>query len=82
MAVHPHDRKLDLTASPWLRPAEAAEYLGVALGTLRNWTSARYVPFARRGRIVRYHRDSLDRWLGSGACPGRGTIANVAPTNP
>jgi excisionase family DNA binding protein len=49
--------------SPWLPPYAAALYLGVALGTLRNWTSARHVPFARRGRIVRYHRDELDEWL-------------------
>jgi excisionase family DNA binding protein len=68
--------------SPWLRPEEAADYLGVALGTLRNWTSARYVPFARRGRVVRYHRETLDRWLASGACPGRGTIADLPETNP
>lgn len=65
--------------SPWLTPQEAADYLGVALGTLRNWTSARYVPFARRGRVVRYRRDALDRWLRRGSCPGRTTIADIEP---
>jgi excisionase family DNA binding protein len=63
--------------SPWLKPELAAIYLGVSLGTLRNWTSARYVPFARRGRVVRYHRDVLDRWLARGSCPGRTTIADI-----
>jgi excisionase family DNA binding protein len=63
--------------SPWLKPDEAAEYIGVTLGTLRNWTSARYVPFAKRGRVVRYHRDVLDRWLSKGSCPGRTTIADT-----
>lgn len=62
--------------SPWLTPAQAAEYLGIALGTLRNWTSARYVPFVRRGRVVRYHREKLDSWLSRGACAGRATIAD------
>lgn len=57
--------------TPWLTPLEAADYLGVALGTLRNWTSARFVPFARRGRVVRYHRDQLDAWLRRGECVGR-----------
>jgi excisionase family DNA binding protein len=61
------------SGSPWMSPAAAAGYLGIAIGTLRNWTSARYVPFARRGRVVRYHRDALDSWLRSGACPGRTT---------
>jgi len=58
-------------------PAAAAIYLVVALGTLRNWTSAGYVPFARRGRTVRYHRDHLDAWLLAGACKGRTTIGNT-----
>jgi excisionase family DNA binding protein len=58
-------------------PEQAAEYLGIALGTLRNWTSARYIPFSRRGRVVRYHRDALDRWLSKGSCTGRSTIADV-----
>lgn len=63
--------------SPWLTPIEAALYLGVALGTLRNWTSARFIPFSKRGRVVRYHRDALDAWLNRGACPGRATFPNV-----
>ena len=62
--------------SPWLTPEDAAAYLGVALGTLRNWTSAKYVPFARRGRVVRYHRELLDRWMSQGSCNGRTTFAD------
>ena len=60
--------------SPWMTPMEASLYIGIALGTLRNWTSARFVPFAKRGRTVRYHRDRLDEWLASGACRGRSTF--------
>lgn len=63
--------------SPWLTPADAAAYLGVAIGTLRNWTSARYVPHTKRGRVVRYHRDALDLWLQRGACQGRSTLPNI-----
>lgn len=64
--------------SPWLTPLQAAEYLGIALGTLRNWVSQRYVPFARRGRVVRFHREHLDRWMMRGACHGRVTRADSA----
>ena len=60
--------------TPWLTPAQAAAYLSIALGTLRNWTSARFVPFSRRGRVVRYHRSSLDAWLMRRANPGRATF--------
>ncbi|MHB1427011.1 MAG: helix-turn-helix domain-containing protein [Gemmataceae bacterium] len=60
-----------------MTPEETATYLGIALGTLRNWTSARFVPFSKRGRVVRYHRDTIDRWLSRGSCSGRTTLADV-----
>lgn len=63
--------------SPWLRPEDAAKYLGVALGTLRNWTSAKFVPFAKRGGVVRYHRDQLDKWMLAKSCKGRTNFANL-----
>ncbi len=63
--------------SPWMSPTETAQYIGVALGTLRNWTSAKYVPHSKRGRVVRYHRDTIDQWLRRGACPGRATFHDL-----
>jgi len=57
-----------------MTPKEAALYIGIAIGTLRNWTSARYVPHSKRGRVVRYDRHAIDQWLRRGACPGRATI--------
>ena len=66
--------------TPWMTPVEAATYLGISLGTLRNWTSARYVPFARRGRVVRYRREILDDWLARDGCDGRHTIADLSST--
>ena len=73
----PHIPDPDSTANstgpdtPWMRPAEAAAYLGIAIGTLRNWTSTRFVPYAKRGGVVRYHRDTLDRWLAQTGRTGR-----------
>jgi excisionase family DNA binding protein len=63
--------------TPWLKPEEAAHYLGISIGTLRNWTSACFVPFSKRGRVVRYNREALDRRLSKGSCPGRTTIADI-----
>ncbi len=65
--------------TPWMSYPQAASYLGIRIGTLRNWVSARYVPFARRGRVVRFHREKLDRWLRHGECHGRKTIADTRP---
>jgi excisionase family DNA binding protein len=64
-------------SSPWMTPVETAEYLGIALGTLRNWTSARFIPHAKKGRVVRYHREVIDKWLARGACSGRSGLADL-----
>jgi excisionase family DNA binding protein len=56
--------------SPWMRPEEAADYIGIALGTLRNWTSSELIPHSKKGRVVRYHRDTIDRWLSRSGCCG------------
>lgn len=44
---------------------QAAEFLGVAPGTLSVWRSrGRYsVPFVKVGHLVRYRRDALETWL-------------------
>ncbi len=46
---------------------QAAEFLGVAPGTLSVWRSrGRYkVPFVKVGHLVRYRRADLDAWLDS-----------------
>lgn len=63
--------------SPWMTARQAAGYLQVAEGTIRNWTSAKYVPHVKRGRMVRYDRDRLDRWMKAKECRGRTTFADV-----
>lgn len=57
--------------TPWYPYAEAAEYLCLSIGTLRNLVSQKRIPFSKRGRIVRFRRDELDAWLTSGT-PRRG----------
>jgi excisionase family DNA binding protein len=63
--------------SPWLTAAQAAAYLQVALGTVRNWTSALFIPHVKRGGLVRYHREDLDRWLRQRQCRGRAGFADT-----
>ena len=61
--------------SPWLTVEEAAMYLDLNAGTIRNWISERRIPFVKRGKVVRLHRQELDRWLraedGDGSTGGR-----------
>lgn len=52
-------------SSDLLTRVEAAQYLGVRLGTLCNWaTTGRYgLPYVRVGRLVRYRRRDLDAFI-------------------
>jgi excisionase family DNA binding protein len=76
MATENGSQSIEHLPSPWMNPAQLATYLGVAIGTVHNWTSARYIPHCRRGRVVRFHREAVDRWLTVGGCPGRRTFAD------
>lgn len=67
----------DGVRSPWMRPRATADYVGIAIGTLRNLTSAKGIPHVKRGRIVRYHKDQIDAWLSKGACRGRTTLVDM-----
>lgn len=61
----------DKRESPWMTVLEVAYYLSVSPGTVRNWVSQRYIPFARRGRVVRFHQEKIDTWLSISSCEGR-----------
>lgn len=50
--------------SDLLTPQETAEVLRVHQRTLRRWRSLRYGPPSHRiGRLIRYRRADLDRWI-------------------
>ena len=66
--------------SPWMTAEQTAAYLGVAKGTIYNLTSARVIPHVRRGRIVRFHRAVIDRWLSAKACGGRHRFEDMPVT--
>jgi excisionase family DNA binding protein len=62
------DMTNDQTNSPWLTTEQAATYLSVSAGTMRNWRMNGQGPrYSVVGRIVRYHRDQLDAYLLAGA---------------
>ena len=63
--------------SPWMTVREVAAYIKISAGTVRNLVSERRIPFARRGRLVRFHRQRIDEWMNRGACRGR---VSRAPT--
>jgi excisionase family DNA binding protein len=50
-------------ATEWLTTKQAADYLGVPVGTLRNMTSNGKVPYYKFGRLNRYRLSELRRLL-------------------
>ena len=48
-----------------MNSAEAASYLGVTEGTLRNWRyeGTQSLPYRKVGRLVYYTKSDLDKWL-------------------
>jgi excisionase family DNA binding protein len=42
---------------------EAAEYLGIAVGTLRNWISMKQIEHVKVGRLTRISQGTLDKYI-------------------
>lgn len=57
------------SAGIWMSPAQAADYLGLSvphLATLRyEHRGPKY--FNPSGRIIKYRREDLDKWMDAGA---------------
>jgi len=52
-------------SNPLYSRKEAADYLGVKLGTLNNWASTKKYPlkFIKVGRLAKYRQEDLDEFL-------------------
>lgn len=56
----------DVREREWLRPRQAARYLGVSSSSLAKWRCSGSGPaFSRAGRAIRYRRTELDAYLES-----------------
>ena len=50
-------------SGPLLSVEQAAEYIGVRPGTLRNWLSVRRIAYVKVGRLTRVSSDTLNRFI-------------------
>ncbi|MFH1373259.1 MAG: helix-turn-helix domain-containing protein [bacterium] len=46
-----------------LTPQQLADVLGVKLSTIYYWSHTRYIPTVKMGRLLRFRRSSIERWL-------------------
>ena len=65
-------RRAEAGCSHLLSVEEAADYLGISTGTMRNWLSMRRVEYVKVGRLTRVSQAALDRYI---------TVNTVRPVN-
>jgi excisionase family DNA binding protein len=57
-------RLVEASSGPRLLSVEeAAHYLGISTGTMRNWLSMRRVEYVKVGRLTRISQAALDRYV-------------------
>jgi excisionase family DNA binding protein len=66
---------MDATAHRYLRCEEAATLLGISVWTLRHWVCERKITFVRKGRMVRFRIEDLERFMNSGLVRPNATAA-------
>ena len=49
---------------PYLNKQQTCDYLGISNNTLDSWIQ-RGLPSIKIGKIIRFHKDAIDRWLNS-----------------
>lgn len=42
---------------------QAAEYLGLTVGTMYQWRSQHKIPYIKVGHRVKFKKEQLDQWL-------------------
>ncbi|MFC2468537.1 MAG: helix-turn-helix domain-containing protein [Capnocytophaga endodontalis] len=50
--------------SPFLNKKQACDYLGISNNTLDSWIQ-KGLPSIKIGKTIRFHKESIDRWLNS-----------------
>jgi len=65
LQAEPHPVLASLLRSDLINTEQAAAYLGVTARTLEVWrcTKRHSIPYIKVGRLVKYRKTELDRWL-------------------
>ncbi len=56
-----------------LTPEEVAEYLGVKVSTIYQWTYQEFIPHVKVGRFVRFRLHAIEKWVEQRSIAGRKT---------
>jgi excisionase family DNA binding protein len=73
------DARLSFVGHRYLDARGAASYLSLTKKALYHRVSRRSIPYIRVGRLLRFDRDALDRWMRRGSVDsGRASVAGCA----
>lgn len=50
----------------WINLEDAANYMGVTKDTVRNWIKKTDIPAHKIGKLWKFKRSELDKWIKSG----------------
>ncbi len=54
----------------WLSITEICNYLGVSNDTVYKWIDKHEMPSHRMGRLWKYKKDEVDKWVKAGGAAG------------
>ena len=63
--------EIDLAMDKLLTAEEVADLLNVTPSCVRKWVSLQFIPTVRLGRLVRFDRLAVERWVKHRSEPGR-----------
>jgi len=43
--------------------AEVSHYTGFSINTLYSWAARRRIPFIKAGRLIKFDKNEIDRWI-------------------
>ena len=58
---------------------DVADYTGLSVHTLYTMVSQRRIPFVKLGRLTKFDREEIDKWITSNSVKVRRSFATVAP---
>jgi excisionase family DNA binding protein len=58
---------------------EVADYTGLSIHTLYTMVSQRRIPYVKMGRLTKFDREEIDKWIANHSVKVRRSFAPVAP---
>lgn len=64
-----------------LTVSEVSEYVGLSKFTIYTMVSQRRIPFVKMGRLTKFDRYELDRWIALHSVKARRPLSTLTPLN-